>query len=162
MRYRLNKEAFMFVLEGINWSNTIRRTAIPPILKLAATLELLAKGSYQDVLGNDFVLGMAQSTISKVFSEVLEVIEENICPDWIKFQISDETRQFFFEKYNFPGVIGCVDGTHIFLLRPSTDEHIFFNRKGKHSLNVMIVCIKPVSYINIVTLLFFFRYVTIK
>lgn len=36
--------------------------------------------------------------------------------------------------------MGCIDGTHIFLRKPSENEEMFFNRKGRHSLNVMIVC----------------------
>lgn len=44
------------------------------------------------------------------------------------------------EKFNFPGVIGAVDGTHIPLLKPAVDEHNFINRKGFHSLNAQIIC----------------------
>ena len=36
-------------------------------------------------------------------------------------------------------VIGCIDGTHFGLLRPSKNEHIYYNKKGFHSLNSMIV-----------------------
>jgi hypothetical protein len=46
----------------------------------------------------------------------------------------------FFEKYQIPGVVGCVDGTHVALVRPSRDEEQFFNRKHYHSRNVQIVC----------------------
>ena len=39
---------------------------------------------------------------------------------------------------NFPKIIGCVDGTHIEILAPSSEEHEFVNRKGEHSINVMV------------------------
>ncbi|XP_055850460.1 putative nuclease HARBI1 [Episyrphus balteatus] len=48
--------------------------------------------------------------------------------------------EYFVEKYGIPGVIGCIDGTHIALQRPTENEHMFFNRKGYHSLNAMIIC----------------------
>lgn len=38
-----------------------------------------------------------------------------------------------------PGVIGCIDCTHIAITRPVEEEHTFFNRKGYHSLNVQMV-----------------------
>ncbi|XP_022836890.1 putative nuclease HARBI1, partial [Spodoptera litura] len=46
----------------------------------------------------------------------------------------------FYEKYQMPGVIGCIDGTHVAILRPTEHEERYFNRKGYHSLNVMIIC----------------------
>ncbi|XP_036322465.1 putative nuclease HARBI1 [Rhagoletis pomonella] len=44
------------------------------------------------------------------------------------------------ENYRIPGVIGCIDGTHIGLQKPTQNEHMFFNKKGSHSLNAMIIC----------------------
>ncbi|XP_052799495.1 putative nuclease HARBI1 [Mya arenaria] len=41
----------------------------------------------------------------------------------------------------FPGVIGCVDGSLVRLIKPSPDqERGFINRKGFPSINVMAVC----------------------
>ncbi|KAJ8930322.1 hypothetical protein NQ314_016871 [Rhamnusium bicolor] len=33
-------------------------------------------------------------------------------------------------KYEFPGALGAIDGTHIAILKPSEDEHNFINSKG--------------------------------
>jgi hypothetical protein len=46
-----------------------------------------------------------------------------------------EIKQGFYESGGFPGVIGCVDGTHVRITAPS-----FVNRKGYHSLNVQATC----------------------
>lgn len=43
-------------------------------------------------------------------------------------------------KFNFPGVVGAIDGTHIAILKPREDEHNFINRKGYHSMNVQLIC----------------------
>lgn len=42
-------------------------------------------------------------------------------------------------KFRLPGVIGCIDCTHVAIVKPSHEEHLFFNRKGYHSLNVQMV-----------------------
>lgn len=47
----------------------------------------------------------------------------------------------FFVKYNIPGVIGCIDCTHVPIIRPSTNEERYFNRKHFHSLNTQVVSI---------------------
>lgn len=102
-----------------------------------------AGGSYQLGCGQDFFAAFAQSTFSNSQKEVMDILEE-LCEDWINFHMSDqekdECKLFFYEKSNFPGVIGCIDGTHIKILKPQADEHIYFNRKGDHSMNVMVVC----------------------
>lgn len=45
----------------------------------------------------------------------------------------------FMDKFSFPGIIGCIDGTHVALIRPRDHEETYFNRKNYHSLNVLIV-----------------------
>ena len=58
----------------------------------------------------------------------------------------NEAKLQFFEKTDFPGVIGCVYGTHIKILAPNKeDQHLYFNRKRFFSLNTMIVR----TYVNI-------------
>ncbi|XP_063915466.1 putative nuclease HARBI1 [Zophobas morio] len=45
------------------------------------------------------------------------------------------------ERFNLPGVIGFVDGTHVAILNPGRDrEHQYLNRKGYHSKNVQLIC----------------------
>ena len=34
--------------------------------------------------------------------------------------------------------MGAVDGTHIGILGPRQEEYAFVNRKGEHSINVMV------------------------
>lgn len=143
--FRLSKNAFMYVLNSI--SNDLkapqRSTAVPPILKLAATLKFLAQGGYQHQIGQDRLLGMSQSYISICLSEVCESIQKNLCPKHIVFTMSEEkkmeAKRFFYSKCSIPGVIGAVDGTHIQIIRPYNNEHLYFNRKLKHSINAMAV-----------------------
>lgn len=51
-----------------------------------------------------------------------------------------EIKRDFYRKTGFPGVIGCIDGTHIKILPPAIDERFkYTNRKGFCSLNAMVV-----------------------
>ncbi|KAI9552688.1 putative nuclease HARBI1 [Daphnia sinensis] len=38
------------------------------------------------------------------------------------------------------GVVGCIDGTHIRIVRPKHHEKAYINRKNYHSLNVQAIC----------------------
>ncbi|XP_036340026.1 putative nuclease HARBI1 [Rhagoletis pomonella] len=140
-RFRLSKKAFQYVLSKTN-INCDDTKAVPAALQLAASLSLLASGSYKQTVGSDYLIGMCQSTVSKLTSNVLKEIERKLCPEFIKFQPNESSRckERFAEKYKIPGVVGCVDGTHIGLQKPIRDEHMYFNRKGYHSLNVMLIC----------------------
>ncbi|XP_065356427.1 putative nuclease HARBI1 [Calliphora vicina] len=117
-------------------------TSVPPILQLAATLNLLASGSFQHNAGNDFLIGLAQSTMCKVVKKVTKEIEKKLCAKMINFlpNQSEECMEYFMDKFKIPGVVGCVDGTHFGFQAPTENEYMFFNRKGFHSLNSMIIC----------------------
>lgn len=122
----------------------LRGTAIPPIIRLWATLGFLADGSYQKSSGNDFIVGLAQPTISKVTKEVLNIIVQRVCVKWIKTQMKEEEQNAskveFFSKSGFPGILGCIYGTHVRIISPKKElQHLYLNRKGYYSLNVMIV-----------------------
>ncbi|XP_067614377.1 putative nuclease HARBI1 [Eurosta solidaginis] len=145
--FRLSKEAFKFVLEKIVPSMKVakRTTIISNKIKLATTLRFLAQGSYQVGVGNDFNLALSQPTLSAILAETLEALEKVICPLLIKFEMSEEeqteAKRHFFQKAGFPGVIGCVDGTHIKISAPTKlDQNLYFNRKGFFSLNTIIIC----------------------
>ncbi|XP_055909615.1 putative nuclease HARBI1 [Eupeodes corollae] len=143
--FRLNKEAFKYVLDEIDpHLPSFNSTYIPNVLKLAATLRFLAEGGYQRGTGQDFLVSMAQPTLSVTLAKILPIMENILCPKFISFAMTEDektaSKQHFYEKYSFPGIIGCVDGTHIKIIRPVLNEHLYFNRKGDHSINAMIVC----------------------
>lgn len=143
--FRLNKASFMYVYNSIkdDMKHPKRSTSIPPLLKLAATLKFLAQGGYQHQIGQDRFLGISQQSISSCITEVCNSINKVLCPKHISFELSEEEKReaniHFFNKCGIPGVIGAVDGTHIQLITPTADEHLYFNRKLKHSINAMAV-----------------------
>lgn len=110
---------------------------------LAAALRFFAEGGYQKGVGNDRYIGMAQPTISKILRLVLNVLEKEVCPAVIQFPVDEDEKNSiklgFYEKAGFPGVFGVVDGTHVNIIPPAANKHLYYNRKGFYSLNVMLV-----------------------
>ncbi|CAI5678493.1 unnamed protein product [Oreochromis niloticus] len=47
-------------------------------------------------------------------------------------------KEGFHKIAGFPGVIGCIDGTHIPIIAPSVNEGDYVNRKSFHSINVQV------------------------
>lgn len=51
-----------------------------------------------------------------------------------------EIKEHFYKKKNFPGVIGCIDGTHIQIVALGVRERSkYYNRKGFCSLSTTVV-----------------------
>lgn len=127
----------------------LKRSNIPAIIQLATTLRFLATGAFQGVIGRDVELSLGRSTVSTIMWRVINAIEAEICPHWIKLRMSSEEKRksklYFFENYEIPGIVGCIDGTHVRMVKPSEDESLFYNRKGTFSMNAMIVS-KPTPF----------------
>lgn len=122
--FRVSKDLFRHlfdILDG-NLGPTVGSSTVLPIIKLAAALRFFAEGSYQKGAGNDLFVGVAQPTMSKMLSKIIDVFEEQICKTAIKFPTNDDEKNAikmgFFEKSGFPGVINCVDGSHIKIIKP--------------------------------------------
>lgn len=49
------------------------------------TIRFLSQDSYQLSVENDRLVGVAQPTVSVILSEVIRIINQFICPKYIKF-----------------------------------------------------------------------------
>ncbi|XP_032677057.1 uncharacterized protein LOC116846830 [Odontomachus brunneus] len=77
----------------------------------------------------------------------------------IRFMASGsyQTDIQFWEKYDFPGIIGRIDCTHVAIVtivappkhHPQFPEHIYVNRKGYHSINVQLICDSDLKIIHL-------------
>lgn len=153
MNFRLNKTAFKYVLEQLSAEipPAVRSGSVSLECKLAACLRFFAEGGYQRGAAQDFNVAIAQPTFSQHFTTILDALERILCPKWITLAMTEEEKQeakrYFYDRSGIPGVIMCVDGTHIKIFRPSENAHLFYNRKGFFSINVMIVSIEQLVYI---------------
>ena len=53
------------------------------------------------------------------------------------------------QQFGFPGVIWIIDCTHVAILPPVEDEHIYFSKKRFHSKNVQLICDSNLRIINV-------------
>ncbi|XP_036320596.1 putative nuclease HARBI1 [Rhagoletis pomonella] len=144
--FRLNKPAFEYLLEVVTTHTQPGRKqfAVTPIVKLSACLRFFAEGGYQTGVGKHHDVGLAQSSFSKALADVLRIFETYLCPRWEQFPVTAEEKSkiatAFYVKHKIPAVVGCVDGTHVKIIAPSENSHLYYNRKGYYSLNVILVC----------------------
>lgn len=135
----------MYVLDIINnnMEESERRDKISNKQKLASVLRFYATGQYQRGIGEEFLHAMSQKSVCNAILDITTILEKELCPLHIIFPTStdakNEIKATFFENTNFFGVIGCVDSTHVNILAPSENEHVYVNRHGVHSLNVQLV-----------------------
>lgn len=84
-----------------------------------------------------------QSTVSKVFSEVLQLVYSE-ADVWMKFPTSEESmtraKEEWQQRYRFPCALGALDCTHVPIRKPSQHGDEYINRKGFASINVQATC----------------------
>ncbi|CAK1601333.1 unnamed protein product [Parnassius mnemosyne] len=154
--YRVDKD---FIEEIINELKPYmqcpkRRSDISPKYKILVALYFYATGSYQRLVGGTYGTLMSQQSASRAIREVTDALNNhNILGKWIRFpqtrQERDAIKRRFYEKFNIPAVLGCIDGTHISIVRPTENEERFFNRKHFHSRNVLIVCDADLNILSV-------------
>ncbi|KAJ8710228.1 hypothetical protein PYW07_009594 [Mythimna separata] len=135
--------------EGIHSLGTIRRNRIPDC-KLQPEKILLKKPRghseeyVADVNGTDISnVAWKDNKIVTLVSTFAGIQPETDVRRW------DKQNSRFMEKFRFPGIIGCIDGTHVALIRPIDHEEAFFNRKNYHSLNVLIICDSNLNILHV-------------
>ncbi|XP_017466471.1 PREDICTED: uncharacterized protein LOC108359230 isoform X1 [Rhagoletis zephyria] len=89
--FRLNKDAFKYVLDTFEREtqrNTL--TSVSQLNQIVAAIRFFAEGSYQH--GADYNVGMGQATMSKSLSKFLEEMQRKLCPEWIKFEKTEQEK----------------------------------------------------------------------
>ena len=126
-----------------------RNTGISLEIKVLSSLLFFAHGSYQLSVGDNLNLGLSQQSMSKVINEISSCITANLAPRWIVFPQTNASRNRvksgYMNKFQFPGVIGCIDCTHVAIIAPPTEDPVhpgiaYYNRKGFYSINVQLIC----------------------
>lgn len=86
-------------------------------------LRFYATGCYQSNVAADTFFCVSQSSVSRSLKEVtLALNTPEVFNRFVKFpstlQELNDIRRKFFEKYNFPGIIGIIDCTHVAIVSP--------------------------------------------
>ena len=144
-RYRFSRDSIQFITDMLATDlerPTERNRALKPQEQVLVALRFFASGSFLEVVG-DTVGGIPKCTVSRIISRVSTALARKQ-HEFIRWPSTanerQEIKQGFFEKGGFPGVIGCIDGTHVRIQGPSAHENDFVNRKGFHSINVQAIC----------------------
>ncbi|KAJ8914147.1 hypothetical protein NQ315_016225 [Exocentrus adspersus] len=159
--YRLDKDTATHVIDLLQpYMVAPRRISDLSIeRKVLTTLRFYASGSYQADIGNHLNHAVSQASVSRCIQQVTDAFNTpNIFNDNIHLPRNvDElvrVRNKFYEKYNFPGVAGCVDFTHVAISPPVMNDNmypevVYVNRKGYHSINVQLICDADLKIMNI-------------
>lgn len=94
-------------------------------------------------MGADAFSALSQPMISRYITKYIGIISRHLSRRYIRFPQTEievgHTKARFMAKYNLPGCLGIVDGTHVAISAVKREiEHAFVNRKGFHSINVQI------------------------
>lgn len=151
-RFRFDRSTILLITDMVTISpGTARNHSISALHQVMITLRFLASNSHQMVISDTF--GVSQPTISRIVDRVTDALLKNL-HHVIKYPSQDSERRneksVFYNIAHFPGVIGCIDGTHVRILAPSEHEYIYVNRKGWHSINVQVICDSTCKFWNIV------------
>ncbi|XP_050066119.1 putative nuclease HARBI1 [Aphis gossypii] len=140
-----------------------RLSSIDIDTKVLVALNFFATGSYQTPVGNSRYTLLSQASVSCCIKEVVTALNNpTIFNSWVKFPNSirelTAVRHEFYRKTGFPGVIGCLDCTHVAVVPPSKNlnlnenrypEYMYVNRKNYHSINVQLICDVNLKIFNV-------------
>lgn len=117
-------------------------------LQVMLALRFYASGSFLEIIGD--TMGFDKSTVSRAINDVTKALiaKKNRFIKWPNHEEILKSKQNFFSRGGFPGVIGCIDGTHVRIQAPLEDEAVYVNRKGFHSINVQAICDHEGTYYN--------------
>ena len=130
---------------------TMRSRSFSVSLQIMVALRFYATGSFQ--LVNADIHNISRTSVANIIRDVTRCLVR-VCRQCVIMPTDQNALQEIMQNFhtyaNFPNVVGAVDGTHIRIKAPSTDEHLYVNRKNYHSINVQGVCDSNMKFLNIV------------
>lgn len=110
--------------------------------RLVVTLCFLAEGSTFRRLAFRFRLG--RSTVADSIKEMCKAIWDEFNEELIRLPQNAEewkaTAADFQRLWNFPHILGAIDGKHVRMKKPAKSGSLFMNYKGYFSTVMMAVC----------------------
>ena len=107
-----------------------------------STVHIILTGSFQRMHGDEAQI--SQSSVCRVIKHVSDALASRR-RQFMKFPTTRQeiasTQQQFYQYCRFPGVLGAIDGTHVYIRTqsPGGDQPMYFlNRKNIYSINVQV------------------------
>ncbi|XP_045449442.1 uncharacterized protein LOC123658007 [Melitaea cinxia] len=144
-RFRLGKETIRGLIAELSpfIPSPQRKDGVSVATKVIIALSFYASGSYQTWIGLGSLLNVSQVTVSRAIKQVTDALN-SIFPKYVKMpdkkRERNEVKSKFYKKFHIPGILGCIDGIHIPIKKPSVHEDVYKNGMGFHSLNTMLIC----------------------
>lgn len=143
-RFRFNSAGIQYLSDlvgsDINHAHANGRS-LSTDMQVMIALRYLASNDFQLGVADDF--GISQPTVSTVVKN-FSLSLNNHMDQFIKMPstISEKNASFhgFYRLSGFPKVFGCLDCTHVRIIKPSDNGADYMSRKGFYSLNVQAVC----------------------
>uniref|UniRef100_A0A1Y1LTG0 DDE Tnp4 domain-containing protein n=1 Tax=Photinus pyralis TaxID=7054 RepID=A0A1Y1LTG0_PHOPY len=94
---------------------------------------------------------VAESTAWTVTRSVIDhlVNKSNAVITWPTEEDAIKIEKEFASKQGVQGIIGAIDGSHIIINKPGTNQHAYCNRKGTHSIILQGVVDSRKRFINV-------------
>ena len=119
--------------------------------KLAVTLYYLKDSGSIAMTTN--TVDLAINTAAIAISDVCDTITRHLGPKYIQLPQNKEEMtgkvSEFGAKFGMLQAFGCVDGTHIPIVRPKENSQDYFCYKQYYSLNVLAVCDYKGTYMDV-------------
>jgi hypothetical protein len=125
--------------------------ALPADKKLAVCLKYL--GSHETILDISQLFSITEASAIKARREVIMAIlvhfKEVVA--WPSQEEYNAIAEYFQHKddFNFPNIIGAIDGTHVPISKPHEHAPAFYNRKKFHSIIVQAVCREDLRFTDL-------------
>lgn len=119
-------------------------------LKVLVALKFYATGCYQGNLRES--LNLSLSSVSRSIEFITDLIISALA-GYVSFPLTEAAKEIIepaFREKGFPGVIGCIDGTHIAISGVNKEEmYKYMNRKQFASINVQVICDANYRLLNV-------------
>lgn len=126
-----------------------RGGSLPPLMQVLVALRFFATGGFQRTIGDLFKID--RRTVARVIDRFSSVLSRRL-GEFVRLPVSqreaDVMKDRFYQIAGFPNVLGCIDCTHIPIIAPVVNEFEYVNRKGKHTINVQLICNADMVIIN--------------
>lgn len=139
-KFRVSRPTFQILVNElgatIGKSDTQMRRCIPVGKRIAICLFVLKTNSNMDMIADLF--GVGRSTVAALMSEFCDAVNEILFDVYVKYPKTHAQKllvaEGFYQRWQFPGCFGSIDGTHIPIIAPPEYAADYFNYKHFHSL----------------------------
>ncbi|KAK7861697.1 hypothetical protein R5R35_010919 [Gryllus longicercus] len=142
-RYRFQKRTvveFLYPLMIRLSKPDNRGKPVPVMIKLLIALRFFATGIYQKDNGD--IHGISQGSVCVIVKPVAEILAGEL-RNYVRLPLTHQQKELTKQKFcgirQFPGVVGCVAGTHIEIDSPGGNVPEVYRNKKTFSLNVQVI-----------------------